>query len=50
MSDVKSIVKGIYDNKPKTVRENLEAVISERAAQVVEARKIKIAKNLFGQK
>ena len=49
MSEIKKIVQAIYNNEPKLVRENLEAVINNKAAQVVESRKVSIAKNLIAQ-
>jgi len=34
MSEIKKIVQAIYNNNPKVVRESLETVINNKAAQV----------------
>lgn len=47
---IKSIVSNIYNNKPKIVKENLVAAINEKATQVLESRKVKVAKSLLGHK
>ena len=49
MSEIKKIVRAIYNNDPKVVRESLETVINNKAAQVVESRKVLIAKTLIAQ-
>lgn len=47
MSDTKSVVKAIYENKPKMVRESLNNIIAEKAGQILENRKVQLAKTMF---
>lgn len=49
MSDTKNVVKAIYENKPKMVRESLNNIIAEKAGQILENLKQKLAKNLFSE-
>jgi hypothetical protein len=49
MSNVKSAVKAIYNNSPKVVKENLSVAITEKVANVLEAKKVSIAKNVFAK-
>lgn len=49
MSDVKNVVKAIYDGQAKVVRESLNNVISQKASQILEAKKTTIAKTMFSE-
>jgi hypothetical protein len=48
-SKIKDIVDNISKKNSTSLKENLEKVIAEKAADVLEMRKVKIAKDYFGQ-
>lgn len=46
---IKEIVENISNKKSSSLKENLEKVIAEKAVDILEMKKVKIAKSYFGQ-
>lgn len=50
MSNVKQVVQNIMDKKLDLMKENINSVMTSKAAQKLEEKKIDIAKSYFGKK
>jgi hypothetical protein len=48
-SKIKEIVDNISKKNSTNLKENLEKVIAEKASDILEMRKVKMAKSYFGQ-
>lgn len=45
---IRNIVDNIQNKNAKSIKENIEKAISEKATDVLEMKKVKIAKSYFG--